>query len=101
MGSYQTITHYTKESKMFVQFLKDPWTYIATFGTTFFISIQWVAQNLTPLASFVGALIGIGVLVMGFRSKIIENKNMDQERINLKLEEEIKRAELARIKRNQ
>ncbi len=86
---------------MLIPFLKDPWTYIATFGTTFFISIQWVAQNLTPLATFIGALTGIVVLLYGLRSKIIENKNMDQERINLKLEEEIKRAELDRLKRNQ
>jgi len=79
---------------------KDPWTYIASLGTAFLLSIQWVAQNLTPLAAFIGAIMTVGILVVGFRSKIKEYKNMEQERINLLLENEIKRMELEELKRH-
>ncbi len=79
-------------TRMLTTFLKDPWTYISSIGTAFFISIQYMTDTLTPIITFFGAVIGIIVLSIGLSIKLKEKKNAD-------LEGEIKRLELQRLKR--
>jgi len=99
-GKNQLIMYYlTKDetinnTRMLTLLIKDPWTYIASIGTAFFITIDWVARNMTPIATFIGAVIGIAVLCVGFVTKLKEKKNAD-------LEEQIKRHELRKLMRDE
>ena len=64
---------------MVLSVLKDPWTYIASATTGFFISLQWLAQWATPLVAFVGACIGLVGIIIGVRQKLLQNKLLEQE----------------------
>ncbi len=91
---YLTKDETINNTRMLTLLFKDPWTYIASIGTAFFITIDWVAQNMTPIVTLLGALIGIAVLCVGFVTKLKEKKNAD-------LDELIKQHELKKLIRDE
>lgn len=91
---YLTKDETINNTRMLTLLIKDPWTYIASLGTAFFIAIDWVSQNMTPIVTLLGAVIGIAVLCVGFVTKLKEKKNAD-------LDELIKLHELRKLEREE
>ena len=54
--------------------LKDPYTYLATVGTSLMVSIQYVAENFSPFVAFIGGILGLVMLILGISEKVKANK---------------------------
>ena len=62
---------------MIANILKDPWTYISSIGTAYFLSIETIMNSVTPVLAFLGALGGVVLFVLGLREKWKSSKIQD------------------------